>query len=153
MIIAIDPDIERSGYATMDGRNLIEAGSLPFHALCEYIHAHAEDKPLVVVEAGWLNASIWHNAYSQGARVTARISRNTGANQQVGKLIIEMAQHYGIDTLEQKPLRKRWSGKDGKITQEELNGLLKSYRITTPDKLRTNQDCRDAILIAIHHSL
>lgn len=84
--------------------------------------------------------------------MTARIAKNTGANQQVGKLIIEMAEHYGLPTMLQKPLRKRWTGKDGKITQPELEALMKCYRIAYPEKLRTNQDCRDAILIAIHHT-
>lgn len=63
MLIAIDPDIDRSGYATISDRTLLEAGALPFPQLIDYIHSKADEKPTVVVEAGWLNDSIWHNAY------------------------------------------------------------------------------------------
>jgi len=52
-----------------------------------------------------------------------------------------MCKHYGIEVIEHFPLRKIWKGKDGKITQEELASF-------TGLKGRTNQDARDAALLA-----
>ena len=94
---------------------------------------------MVVVEAGWLNkVSNYHTA---AGRRGQRIAKNVGANHQVGKMIVEMAKHYGIEVVEQAPLRKCWKGKNGKITHEELasfTGLMG----------KTNQDARDAALLA-----
>ena len=66
---------------------------------------------------------------------------DVGRNHETGKKIVEMCQHLGIEVLEHAPLRKGWKGKDGKITHEELasfTGLMG----------RTNQDARDAALLA-----
>ena len=47
----------------------------------------------------------------------------------------------GYEVIEQAPLRKCWKGRDGKITQIELNYF-------TGITGRTNQEARDAALIA-----
>ena len=46
-----------------------------------------------------------------------------------------------------KPLAKRWKGTGGKITNEELNDILK--RNGFDELKRTNQDVRDSVLIAL----
>ena len=70
-----------------------------------------------------------------------RHGNHTGRNHEVGRKIVEMCRHYGIEVVEQPPLRKIWKGKDGKITNEELQHLA----IITD---KTNQETRDAALIA-----
>lgn len=52
-----------------------------------------------------------------------------------------MCKHYRIEVLPHFPLKKHWKGKEGKITHEELAYF-------TGIKKRTNQDARDAALLA-----
>ena len=83
--------------------------------------------------------SNFHDA--QGHRAE-KIAKDVGANHETGRKIVEMCRHYGIKVLEHAPLVKCWKGRDGKITHEELvafTGLMGG---------RTNQDARDAALLA-----
>ena len=148
-IIAIDPDVEKSGVAVLDvNTRRITAFSMAFPDLMDYLQGFRdtivnEGKSLkVVVEAGWLNPSHWHITARDSARMAARIGNSAGRNHEVGRKIAEMARHYGLDVDEVKPLRKCWRGKDGKITHEELRAIT-----GMPDR-RTSQDMRDAILLA-----
>ena len=75
-IIGIDPDVDKSGVAelhTPTGR--LEATTLCFPDLMDYLrHIKANfsdkgEKVLVIVEAGWMNATNWHKlAHGQGAQ-------------------------------------------------------------------------------------
>jgi hypothetical protein len=53
-----------------------------------------------------------------------------------------MLNYYGIEVIEKEPLRKIWKGPDGKITHTEITA------ITGWDKKRSNQEERDAMLLA-----
>ena len=53
-----------------------------------------------------------------------------------------MAKHIGFEVEEVKPLKKLWKGRDGKITQEELENII------GPLNVRLSQDSRDAALLA-----
>lgn len=144
IIIAIDPDVERSGVALLrtDTREM-RVQSLHFPDLIEYLsNQRGEDGILVVVEAGWLNKPNWHLTAKDSARIAAAKGNSTGRNHEVGRKIVEMARHYGLTVNEVKPLRKCWNGRDGKITHEELAQFI-------PDlPKRTTQDIRDASLLA-----
>lgn len=144
IIIAIDPDVERSGVALLrtDTREM-RVQSLHFPDLIEYLsNQRGEDGILVVVEAGWLNKPNWHLTAKDSARIAAAKGNSTGRNHEVGRKIVEMARHYGLTVNEVKPLRKFWNGRDGKITHEELAQFI-------PDlPKRTTQDVRDAALLA-----
>jgi hypothetical protein len=146
-IIAIDPDVDKSGVAELrTGDRLLGATSLTFPQLLDFFQFVKREmitaKGLtvtVVVEAGWLNAI--SNYHTKADRKGQRIAKNVGANHQVGKMIVEMCRHYGIDVVEVRPLKKMWKGKDGKITHKELAAF-------TGITGRTNQESRDAALIA-----
>ena len=62
-------------------------------------------------------------------------------NHQTGILLSEMAKSYEMDVRIVKPLVKRWKGRDGKITHEELSKFVEVGA-------RTNQDERNAVLLA-----
>ena len=149
IIVGIDPDTNKSGIATYyNGELLVEA--LAFPALIEklYMLATLPNDVLVVVEAGWLNEkSNFHG--KQGGRAE-RIAKNVGSNHQTGKHIIEMAKYYGLEVVEQKPFNKGWKGRDGKITHDELNYILKHNGMK--EEKQTNQEKRDAALICIIHA-
>lgn len=147
-IVAIDPDVDKNGVATLNPQTrLLETAQMAFPALLDYLQQTAKvcyesrKSLIVIVEAGWLNRSNWHTDSTQSYRVAAKIGSHTGANGEVGKKIVEMCRHYGIEVVEQKPLRKCWTGSEGKITHAELAAF-------TQIKGRTNQEERDAALLA-----
>ena len=143
IIIAIDPDVERSGVATLaiEERKL-GTFSLTFPELMDALQLFLPDKTLVVVEAGWLNKPNWHLTAKDSARLAAAKGNSTGRNHETGRKIVEMAKHYGLTVDEVKPLRKCWRGRDGKITHEELAQFIPGL------PKRTTQDIRDAALLA-----
>jgi hypothetical protein len=147
IIIAIDPDVDKSGVAFLEvATRKLEVSALSFPQLLDYLQFVRREKQTaeqlkvaVVVEAGWLNAI--SNYHTAPGRKGQRISKNVGANHETGRKIIEMCRHYGMEAVEQPPLKKCWKGKDGKITHEEL-----SYFTGLTGK--TNQEGRDAALLA-----
>lgn len=146
IIIAIDPDTEESGVARLDTKTRsFNIQTLPFPELLDYLQCVKEgcakngESLIVIVEAGWLvGKSNYHNY--QGRRAE-KIAKNVGSNHETGRKIIEMCKHYRIEVLPHFPLKKHWKGKEGKITHEELAYF-------TGIKKRTNQDARDAALLA-----
>lgn len=142
IVIGIDPDAERSGVgAVITATNGVTCFSVAFPDLCDYLQKmRTAGDVLVVVEAGWLVQSNWH-LRQKGVAWAAQVGRSVGMNHQTGILIEQMARHMGLDVRLQRPLKKTWRGRDGKITAEELQ------RVTGYDG-RSNQDARDALLLA-----
>ena len=62
--------------------------------------------------------------------------------------IAELLSRLGLEVIERPPLKKCWAGKDKKITTDEL------FRIAglSFNKKRTNQEERDACLLALYYS-
>ena len=157
-IIAIDPDVERSGVAELEVRTRkLEVSTLAFPALMDYLQFMKQRVELdnetlcVVVEAGWMNASNWHTASVKSIAAAAKTGQNTGRNHETARKIAEMSRHYGLMTEEVKPLKKCWRGTDGKITQEELEYFLEKKGINGFPK-RSNQDMRDSTLLCVIYS-
>ena len=151
VIIAIDPDVKASGVAVLDiPKRSVEARAMPFPELLEMLRdVSLWSVPCrVIVEGGWLvSKSNYHYARGKGGE---RIAKNVGANHETGRKIVEMLEHWGIEHEVIHPLKKCWKGRDGKITLEELNSLLRGMGIR--EMGRCNQDVRDAVLIALTYS-
>ena len=157
-IIAIDPDVDKSGVAELHvPTKRIEATTLSFSALMDYLQhvkanfAEKGENVLVIVEAGWMNASNWHTGRVRSIAAAAKTGQNTGRNHEVARKIAEMSRHYGLETEEVKPLRKSWKGAGGKITHDELCGLMEAIGVA-PMLTRTNQEMRDSILLSLVYS-
>lgn len=165
VIIGIDPDIDRSGVAVLwTNERIMRVDKMRFPDMLDYIakeagNARSGGKTVAVyVEAGWLNASNWHVRPGMGARYNASIGQAVGRNHAVGMKALEMLVHMGVPASAVRPLPKTmragrgtismWKGKDGKITEGELAGLLARNRIKA-SPARMNQDQRDAALIAL----
>ena len=150
-VVGIDPDVEKSGVCVLKACTIQSISSLRFPALVDFLTGLSQTTPsaIVCVEGGWLNKSLWHRAFQQNPRVCGHVGKSVGANQQVGKLIVQIALHKGLQVKVVRPLTKRWKGKDGKITQSELSCIAKQTGFGELPKGRTNQDERDAILLAI----
>lgn len=147
--IGIDPDVEKNGVAIVEKETRrLECAALTFAQTLDYlqwvvsraIEVGAAVK--VYVEAGWLNRTNWHlSKWDNRGQVVAK-GVSQGRNEQVSRLLGEMCEAYGLDWQWLKPLHKVWSGRDRKITHDELcavTGLVYG---------RTNQEMRDAALIA-----
>lgn len=147
IVIGIDPDIDKSGVAYLNVNNrTLEVSTLSFAQVVGYFNHVVEQKKagqsvIVVVEASWMMKSNWHLKFGSRKEYAAATGYKVGQNHQTGKLICEMARAIGLEVLEHAPLRKCWKGKDGKITHEELASF-------TGIMGRTNQDARDAALLA-----
>lgn len=148
IIIGIDPDVNKSGVAQlgMAGREM-GVFSLSFPELLDYLQSMRQremvegSRVLVVVEASWRISTNWHIKREDNARTVASKGKDAGRCHEVGRKIVECARHYGLEVNEQLPLKKIWKGKDGKITDEEI-------KVFMPIKGRTNQEERDAMLLA-----
>ena len=155
VVIGIDPDVDKSGVAFLMVENrIIEVFNLTFADLLDYLRETRDFLTregryfVVVVEAGWLNKAHWHVGKGGSAARSAAIGNHTGRNHEVGRKIVEMCRHYGIEVVEQPPLRKMWKGRDGKITNEELQRLAIITDKTNHITNKTNQEVRDAALLA-----
>lgn len=153
-IIAIDPDCDKSGIAILNTQTKeLSLMCMPFVQLMDYFKGVKETlgDPPIYVEAGWLIKSHWHIRKGDNIRVSAAKGNSAGRNHEVGRKIVEIIKHYNLTVFEIPPLpktyrvgRKRipiWKGPDGKITHEE-------FCKETKYKGKTNQECRDAGLIA-----
>lgn len=147
IILAIDPDVEQSGVARLDvTQRKSWAETLPFPMLIEYIRqvyrTNLGKSIAVVVEASWHKTHNWHLNRRDTLGIAAKKGYDEGRNHEAGRKIIEMLNYYGIEVIEKEPLRKIWKGPDGKITHTEITA------ITGWDKKRSNQEERDAMLLA-----
>lgn len=152
-IIGIDPDTDKSGVARLDvATHMLEISSLPFPALLDYLMLQKEIERekgcriVVVVEASWRISTNWHTRRADSLRAAARKGKDAGRCHEVGRKIVECARHYGLEVVEQLPLKKIWKGNDGKITHDELSAFVPGL------PSRTNQEERDAMLLAWNHA-
>ena len=149
-IIGVDPDVERSGVARLDidkGSYGLSLQSLEFGEFVRFLLVLRDEAArggfpvTVVVEAGWLNHGNWHLRWSDTGRLACAKGYQVGRNHEAGRKTVELCRGLGFLVVEQRPLRKMWSGKDRKITAAEL-------RIVTGYDKRSSQDARDAALLA-----
>ncbi len=143
-IVAIDPDIDKSGIALYNRHSGIMLTKWAMPELVEFLRTN-RDTVYAIVECGYLNKI--PNFHGGNFRVSQKIAANVGQNWQVAHTIVDFCKFYHVEYKEQKPLRKCWQGKDKKITEKELNAILKSKGISPLSN--TNQDERDAMLLLI----
>lgn len=156
-VIGIDPDVDGSGVGILyDGREIRKE-----HLLLPYLVEHlkylkgrasASGKSIkVFIEAGWMNKGNYHLVEDRSQKHAAKLGEKVGRNHEVGKQIGVFCDFLNIEYEFVRPLKKIWKGKDGKITQKELQDLMEGS-VSVPYTGKTNQEVRDAILIAMYHS-
>ena len=165
-IIAIDPDVDKSGMAelwnTKNGlRGNCFLSSRTFPELVDKItlmwdKCKAHDMTcLVVIEIDTSTTHNWRLNSKMSRQVIATMGHKQGRNYQVAQTLIQYMEFLGIEYVKQAPLRKGWRGREGKITHEELMAL-KGLKFNKADdqrlKSQTNQEERDAALLAVHYS-
>ena len=153
IILGIDPDVEQSGIARLDvAQRKCFAAHMPFALLIEYcltmkeVAKQKHERLIVVVEASWLSTHNWHITRYDNPAVAAKKGEGVGRMHETGRKIVELLEHHGIEVIEQHPLKKVWQGADGKISHAEMTAVCGW------DKKRSNQEERDAMLLAWYHS-
>ena len=143
-VIGIDPDIEKSGVCYLyTPTRQVEVSTMDFPHLLEYLSTFEADcNVVVVVEASWKTKHNWHGKWGDSNRIMAAKGYDVGRNHQTGKLIVEMCKFWNLPVVEKTPLKKIWSGKDGKITQEEIEQFIPDF------PKRSNPEVRDATLLS-----
>jgi hypothetical protein len=134
ILIGIDPDVDKSGVAFING-NKLELNNLSFFELFDYFKSLKEKykNPIIYIECGFLNKSNWHiKALGSGA-INAKIGERTGANFETAKKIIEMCIYLKISHYQIKPTKS-------KITNDYFKSI-------TGIKAVTNQEQRDAFML------
>lgn len=152
IIIAIDPDVDKSGVAVLwkDSRKMgVGLYSLP--ELVDFLRGFKGEDFVVVVEASYLSQANWHLSWDDSQRRAAAKGRQVGRNHEIGRQIVEFCKHLDLPYEEKYPLQKCWAGKDGKITTKELTMLTTGMKIGFPSS-RLNQEERDAALLALDRS-
>lgn len=144
-VIAIDPDICRSGVAVLEPEGgVLEVHALSFPELCSFCRSRADAR--FYVEAGWqVQKSNFHGHRGPKAE---RIAHDVGENHATGKLLLQMLEAWGMDCSAVHPLRKVWTGPQGKITAAELARLLANAGLQMKSRYN-NQDTRDAALLCL----
>jgi len=148
LIIAIDPDTEKSGVAYFTiGTSGIKLKTFSFFDLLEFLKEKRNLINMVIVEASWLiKKSNWHSN-KNGSNYGSAIGARTGANHETGKKIVEMLEYLKIPVCLKRPLKKVWKGSSGKISHKEFIHLLASNQCE-PIK-RSNQEERDSFLLLL----
>lgn len=158
IIIAIDPDIDGSGVAVFYmSTKLFQAGNMILPKLVDFLKdkkgwCEGEGFSLVVViEASYLVSANWHLSWDDSKNRAAAKGRQVGRNHEIGRQIAEFCKYLEIPYEEKLPLKKCWSGKDGKISHAELMLLIEGMGLPAWTG-RTNQEMRDAMLLALDRS-
>lgn len=154
VVIGVDPDIEKSGVSIIDAKSKeIQFFSLTFPEVietCSNVHKECEasgKRLKIIVEGGWLNKGNWHLTARDNYRIAARKGHDAGLNHGAGMKLVECMEFNKFPVTVIRPLKKFWNGKDGKITNDELNGLLRQYGFS--EIKRSNQDQRDSVLLGL----
>ena len=164
LLIGIDPDTEASGWAVVNlNDRTIHLETIPFLRVLDLLdewrceederYLDTEYSYRFVLENVWETSHNRHIAGQVNAQAIAKTGYNVGRCAMVGELLRGAIQAKEFPLICQPPLRKVWKGKNGKITHEELVEVCRQHRLILPkNKLkRSNQEERDALLLAIHH--
>lgn len=134
ILIGIDPDVEKSGFARIQGDQL-KLDNLSFFDLFEELkfYKEREIKPTVYIECGFMNKSNFHKKAGMSAALNAKIGERTGANFETAKKIVEMCEYLKLPYVKIQP-------KASKITNDYFKKI-------TGINTRTNQEQRDAMML------
>lgn len=134
-LIGIDPDIDKNGIA-VSTNNEFRLYNLNFFDTIDLIDKEKAD--LVIIEGGWLNKGNWHTSKKGTAALNAKIGGYVGANQAVGKLLVQYCERNKIAYDLIKPVRS-------KLDHSKFNLYVECKR--------SNQEVRDAAMLIVRHHL
>lgn len=152
-LIAIDPDVDNYGWAeitepTPDSPHPYVVLRAPTFtqmvALAQELY-HSSRSFAVIIEAGWVTQHFHHLGHHDRPALAAAKGYSVGRNHEAGHKAVQLFQAFSIPVHEVTPLQKCWHGRDGKITQTEIERIIPHF------PRRSSQDQRDAALLAFTH--
>ena len=123
-VIGIDPDCKKSGLARFENGELIDISNmtlLDFVFYCQGLD-NVENLTFVIEDGNLISGLYSRNKFGNKA-VQHKISERVGANKQRATDLIDIAKHYGIKTVRQKPRKGNWA--DKKPMFEKVTGWNK----------------------------
>jgi len=138
VLIGIDPDTEKSGFALKFGKE-IQLKNLTFFELFETLSfiKHNPDysgiEIMVYVECGFLNGGNRHFQAASSTAYNGKISERVGANHEIAKKICEMCEFLKLSFTQVRPTKSK----------TDSNFFKQITKITD----RTNQEQRDAAML------
>lgn len=133
-LVGIDPDSKKSGVAVCRQHDkYYSLHNFEFFELFEFLQKHKTEIRLVVIEAGWLNKSVWHGAGGKKSSVAAKIGNSVGRNHETARKTEEMCKYLKIHYELVRPVASKLSAD--------------AFAKFTGIQERTNQEQRDAFML------
>lgn len=141
-VVAIDPDVDKSGVAIVGKDKKVEAYCLDLPDLIRFLINKRDkgDKFRVIVEASFKISHNWSANKKLSKAAISSIGVRIGRNHQIAHDVIAFCKTLDIDCVPMRPLVKHWRGSNGKISHKEITRFMDI-------KGRTNQEKRDALLL------
>ena len=139
LVVGIDPDLDKSGVATVAAGSLSTLDSLSFFELIAFIQEHRLVARFVLEDVEHDKATYYRPGTTQAGM--RKIAQNVGQVKAIGRLLAKYLQECGADFILVKPLQGYL--KKAKNDAEYFNRL-------TGWVGRSNQDKRDAALLALY---
>lgn len=138
VLIGIDPDTEKSGFALKFGKTTLLKNFTFFELfnMLHFVKTHEQYRGCevtVYVECGFLNGGNRHFKKNSSTAYNGKISERVGANHEVAKKICEMCEYLELPFKQIKPTRSKVDA----VFFEKISGI----------KVRTNQEQRDAYML------
>lgn len=142
IVVGIDPDLEASGIAIVEDRQLSAMSMMTFMELHSFIYAAAQNrsKYIFVVEDVEKNRALYAKHGGQSAVVREKIAQNVGQVKAVARLIQQMLTFFDMKYYMAPPIRGQM--KRAKTDRDYFNKL-------TGWTGSSNADKRDAAMIAL----
>ncbi len=141
MVIGIDPDLEKSGIATVIDGKLITLDTMGFFELTDFILEHKHVAHFIVEDVEHDKTTYHRPGANQAAM--RKIAQNVGQVKAIGRLLGVYLSDCDAQFTLIKPLKGRV--KKAKKDAEYFNEI-------TGWKGRSNQDKRDAALLAMSYT-
>ncbi|MDP5459872.1 hypothetical protein [Alishewanella sp. SMS8] len=144
--IGIDPDLTASGFAVVNGRTIEKLERVPFSGVLAWLDANGGPAALnIKIEDPNLIAPTFPRSLPKAMNkqaVNNRISQNVGQVKAVATLLIETMTAAGYQV---KPCRPLAGGHKSRCKKDAAY-----FNQLTGWTGRSNEDCRDAALIALY---
>ena len=125
-VVGIDPDCKKSGLACFKNGKLIDLDNyslVMFTDYCKELSEEDNSNVTFVIEDGNQISGLYSRNKFGNQAVQHKISERVGANKQRATDLIEIAKHYGIKVVAQKPRKGNWA--DKKQMFEKVTGWNK----------------------------
>ena len=138
IIVGIDPDVDKSGVAVVNGRTgeLIDLLNLNERNYDVFLLVYHHQIAKCVFSAGWLNKKTnFHNKSGRTVGFKEKVAEGVGRNHQVGYSLIERTKAYNIKIQELMP--------------NKAKPTLKEFKAYTKWSGKSNPETRDAGMLVV----